>query len=61
MENVSGIVSAIISLVIFLACVAGLVFSIVIHSAIMIFVTVLLAGVFGFFVYADYVKFFGKK
>ena len=59
-KNPIRIVGAIVSLIVGLACVAGMVYALFMPSAIMFITCLLLAAVFGYFIYADYNKFFGK-
>lgn len=59
-QNPIRIVGAIVSLIVGLACVAGMVWAVFIPSAMMFVTCLLLALVFGYFIYADYLKFFGK-
>jgi len=60
-QNPIRIIGAIVSLVVGLACVAGMVWSVFIPSVIMFATCLLLALVFGYFVYVDYMKFFGNS
>ena len=61
MNNIFRIVTAIISLLLFFACLAAMVFAITIPNTVMFLTSLLLSVVFGYFVYADYVEFFVNK
>jgi hypothetical protein len=61
MTDIFRIFSAIISLLLFLASLAVMVFAATIPNTIMLLTSLLLSVVFGYFVYIDYVKFFVNK